>query len=614
MRSFGELLALFTERAGISDSELARTTGVGRQTIFRWKEGQVARPRYREDVLRIAKKLRLSPAERDELLLAAGFPPETPDHVRLDAPVEAVEAQAEGDERHAASVTYESHEITRGEETEDDTAAVLVPTVAPTQVRARVPRLVPNPGLLLGVVAALLLLVAVAGYFLLPLIFGPRPGGIGTPVAVTLTAPTPQPLATSAPATPIVAAAGEKLLLVAPFVGYTSEEMRFNVAGRIQEALAAEIAESNLRDVGVAVLPGPVTAQTQARGLLAQSNASAIIWGEYDAGRVRATVTTPEGETNWTNPVDSPAKLPLVINDATPNAARMLALYALGRLYRQEEDWPAALRTFEKALALRPTDTVLLASLHFYVGNLLPKVNGLTMDTLTQAIDHFSAGLTYQPTWENLLYNRGTLYLGRALLSPEEGGDLDAAIADLTAVIERQPQRVDPLLNRGIAYYERRGAGDLSAAQADFGQAIALASDDYRGYYHRGLAKIRAADADWAADLLAAEKLQPQEPAIQNGLCWGYGLDGDAETALPYCERAVAADPTGSSYDGRAIALSALGRYAEAVADLEKYLIWVRAERPGLYAKMHGPEAERWIAALQEGQNPFTAQVLADLR
>ncbi len=78
MRSFGELLAEHIERTGITDAELARNIGVQRQTIFRWKEGLVARPRYREDVLRIATKLRLTPDERDELLLAGGFPPENP--------------------------------------------------------------------------------------------------------------------------------------------------------------------------------------------------------------------------------------------------------------------------------------------------------------------------------------------------------------------------------------------------------------------------------------------------------------------------------------------------------------------------------------------------------
>ena len=76
MRSFSELLTEYTRRAGISDSELARSIGVRRQTIFRWKEGVVSRPRHRGDVLALAKRLRLTPEERDELLLAAGFRPE----------------------------------------------------------------------------------------------------------------------------------------------------------------------------------------------------------------------------------------------------------------------------------------------------------------------------------------------------------------------------------------------------------------------------------------------------------------------------------------------------------------------------------------------------------
>ena len=64
MRTFGELLTEFMHRTGTSDSELARTLGVRRQTIFRWKEGLVERPRHRDDILLIAKKLRLTPEER----------------------------------------------------------------------------------------------------------------------------------------------------------------------------------------------------------------------------------------------------------------------------------------------------------------------------------------------------------------------------------------------------------------------------------------------------------------------------------------------------------------------------------------------------------------------
>ena len=76
MSTFAELLKDYQARTGVSDAELARAIGVRRQTIFRWKEGQVARPRAREDVLRCAAKLRLTPVERDGLLIAAGFPPE----------------------------------------------------------------------------------------------------------------------------------------------------------------------------------------------------------------------------------------------------------------------------------------------------------------------------------------------------------------------------------------------------------------------------------------------------------------------------------------------------------------------------------------------------------
>ena len=114
----------------------------------------------------------------------------------------------------------------------------------------------------------------------------------------------------------------------------------------------------------------------------------------------------------------------------------------------------------------------MLASLHFYVGTLLPKVRGLETDVLSAAIDHFTQALALKPEWaENVLYNRGTMYLGRGLLSPDERADLDAAVADLdTKSWNASHKGVLPLLNRGIAYYQRRDEGDLAAAIADFSQ------------------------------------------------------------------------------------------------------------------------------------------------
>ena len=249
MRSFGELLVFFTDRAGISDSELARTIGVQRQTIFRWKEGHTSRPRYREDVLRMAEKLRLTAAERDELLLAAGFPPQEVQTVLAEP------ATPEGDLGGTG---------VHGAEPVLLAPVVLPPAASPQRIGGRPPRLFANPALLLGTAAAIMLVVAVAGYFVLPLVFGPQATVTPTPISLVVSVPT-NPLAPpSATPTPIVAAPGEKLLLIAPFVGYTSEELRYNVAGRIEEALQLEIGNSKLAGVRVAVLPGPVMAQLQA--------------------------------------------------------------------------------------------------------------------------------------------------------------------------------------------------------------------------------------------------------------------------------------------------------------------------------------------------------------
>ena len=67
MPTFGELLTSHVSRSGIGDSDLARRVGVSRLTPIRWKEGVTARPRYREDVLRCAEVLRLTPEELDAL-------------------------------------------------------------------------------------------------------------------------------------------------------------------------------------------------------------------------------------------------------------------------------------------------------------------------------------------------------------------------------------------------------------------------------------------------------------------------------------------------------------------------------------------------------------------
>lgn len=606
MYTFGELLNRYIARAGITDAELARSTGVQRQTIFRWKEGLTARPRYRDDVIRIAIKLRLSPIERDELLLAAGFPPEQATTTVV------IEADAIEEETAPAHKSGKSEEITYQES--------LTPTehigtsVTPLPVRRN--RLIDRPDVMLAVAAGVMLTVAVIGFFLARTFLPPGP----EPTITALTpaaAPTQPPLQPPLPtATPIVAQSGEQLLVIAPFVGYTANDLRFNIAGRIREAVQEELVSAQLNDVRAVIWPEPVAESEQAATVLTSSNALLVIWGEYDAGRVRAVLSTPMLEDAfWINPVDAPSSLSLVINEDVPRDARIFALYTLGSYYRTVNEPAKALAAYARALAQTPTDSVTRATLHFYVGLLTPQVNGYNVQNLTDSIYHYTNTLALQPTWENARYNRGTSYLGRALLSLDERADLNAAIADLDIVIARRPQRIDPLLNRGIAYYQRNSESDLNAAHADFTRAIELQPSDYQGYYHRALVTIREGNKTaWLSDLTRVAELAPAYAPARNALCWGYATEGDATQALPHCDAAVAADSTGASLDSRAIALAQLGRHAEAATDLHAYLEWVRADFPDLYEKYRGPRVETWIAALERNENPFTLATLDALR
>jgi tetratricopeptide (TPR) repeat protein/transcriptional regulator with XRE-family HTH domain len=633
MPTFGELLNQYIERAGITDAELARSTGVQRQTIFRWKEGLTARPRYREDVLRIAAKLRLSPAERDALLLAGGFSPDDPATVAALFATPGDEltqdgARGEGQAVDGATSDDDPTALAVDEYLDTQLVAFSVPQPTATDVMAtplstplptplpmprRRNRLIERPQLMLSVVVVLMLAVALAGTWLLPAIFPPTPPA--TIVAVVSPAPSATPPPTATP-TPIVAQPGEQLIVIAPFVGYTSSDLRFNVAGRIREAVEEELQRAQLDDVHTVIWPEPIAEPAQADAVLAEAGAVLAIWGEYDAGRVRAGVTALAlDDTYWVNPVDAPSALPLVINQEVPRDARIFALYTLGSYFRSVDEPIKALAVFERALAQAPTDATTRATLHFYVGLLAPQLQGYTPQTLTRAIEHYSAALALQPAWENVRYNRGTTYLGRALLSLDERADLDAAVADLSMVIERKPARVDPLVNRGIAYYQRNGDDDLERARTDFARVIELQPKDHRGYYHRALVAIRSGDAaGWQADLTRVQELAPAYTPASNALCWGYGTAGDAGAALPYCDAAVAADTSGASFDSRAITLAQLGRYAEAAADLRAYLDWVRATYPALYPKYRGPQAEGWIELLDLNENPFTPEVLEVLR
>ncbi|MCE7985067.1 MAG: XRE family transcriptional regulator [Caldilinea sp. CFX5] len=663
--TFGQLLAEYMSRSGISDSELARSVGVRRQTIFRWKEGLVERPRAREDVLQCAKKLRLSDDERDRLLLAAGFPPEHLSATVLQppspapalpapaaaSPQPALVADPASDQRDMAAEealrtvppallvsALDSNAPVDSSSLDQplppgssplaplskpvDEPAAAVEALPLTDAPAKPPA-APLPPLLAGkqrwVLTAGVLLLALLAFLWArngPFVTPPTP--TPPPPATVILHPPPQTTPTPLPAA-MIAEHGEILLLVAQFKGETLTE-RFNVADRVSEALTEQVTAAKFVSTTVTIWPEEITTVQDARTVLTTTNATMMIWGKYDSGRVRVNLEThdPNDSQKRDYNLTSTDELLTTINYTVPTEIRLVSLIALGRLLRNQGDYPAATAAFQQALALNPQDQNTKATLNFYLGHLAEQDRSLP--GLNRALTYYSRAIELNHELYLAYYNRGTAQLNRYGLQPADEKllltTLNAAVADLSLVVKNRPGYVDAYYNRAFAYYERDEPGDMDAALTDLAYTIALKADYVDAYYLRGLVHIRAGKGEqWVADFQQVLKMKPDATSAISGLCWGYVLAQQPEAALPHCDEAVKHDKSGASHDSRAIAYAQLGRYAEAIADFRTYLATLNQAGSTMnYERYRGPLVEQWITQLEAGQNPFDEALLARLR
>jgi tetratricopeptide (TPR) repeat protein len=425
--------------------------------------------------------------------------------------------------------------------------------------------------------------------------------------------PTPEPTSTpTATPLPVIAADGERLLLVTQFANY-AQSANFNVAGRIVEALSSQVRAAELADTRVAVWPDAVGDENKAVGVLDATRAAMVIWGEYDSGRVRVNFALPgRGKAmDWQRLLGGPDELSTTINLDVPREAQALALMALGRLYRDAGEYARARAAFQRALALGPIEPDTVATLNFYLAYLYANTQPIDLDA---AIAGYGRVMELRPDWINAVYNRGVAYLDRYFGNPIRD-NLDLALADFTAALAAHPTHVDALINRGIAYYARNDDGDLVSALRDLDAAAQLAPGDYRPFFNRGLARIRAADgSDWAADLQTSLALAPIYWQAHYALCWGYALANQPEEGKGHCDHAAEHDTSGAISDARALILAELGLLEEAAAEAQVYLTWLETLPPAWYPISNGPVFEEVLVALSAGQNPVTPDLLARLR
>ena len=113
-------------------------------------------------------------------------------------------------------------------------------------------------------------------------------------------------------------------------------------------------------------------------------------------------------------------------------------------------------------------------------------------------------------------------------------------------------------------------------------------------------------------DALARQADNTADVLVANEICWAGSLDGAPRQVLPLCERAVALGrDDGNVRDSRGVARALVGNRAGAIEDFKAFIASARKTQPDspLIA-----EREAWVAALEQGRNPFVADVLAALR
>ena len=662
MPDFGELLTAHIARSGISDSDLARRTGVSRATLIRWKEGLTARPRYREDVLRCAEALRLTPEERDGLLVAADFDPESPpaaDRPPEPAPGPMPVSPAEPDSPPVPSRTRRRLWIAA--------VAAAAAVVAGIAVGLALVDFSGEPDRLVA-----------------PPTEAPidRTGEPGQPVAATGEKPIN---ASPEPGHP-VAESGEALIVIAPFANYTAGQLGFNIRGRLRQSINREIAAAGLEHIRIDDWMGTVPGHRAALSAAEQSGASIVIWGEYDSGRVLANLTSIPTENESLGPQvveisTSPSELPTAINIDLTAEVRSVALLTLSQVYLQREEYEPAKTVLYQALEHPPEDPAALANLRYRLGQAY--LGGEYAD-LDEAIWRFTEVLEVQPRSADTYSSRGLAYLERGRpgdeglaiadltraseLAPHLGapyinraaayaargrtgdldkalgdleraidagvegpgvfanraavylerghdGDLDLAFEDLELAINIDPGFATAWVNRGNALLRRGEDGDVEQAMADFTKAIDIAPDNPLAYYNRALAHSEAERWELSnSDLRAAQERDPRNPVINNSLCRQLGVQRRPEEALPFCDLALEREPDGPARDSRGLIYGVMGSPDKAVADFRVFLAWVDTSEKPTCRPYYRPSRETWISILETGGNPFDDKALRELR
>ena len=100
-----------------------------------------------------------------------------------------------------------------------------------------------------------------------------------------------------------------------------------------------------------------------------------------------------------------------------------------------------------------------------------------------------------------------------------------------------------------------------------------------------------------------------KDAQLLNRLCWDASLDGFAKQVLEYCDQAVILAPDNPGiYDSRGLARALTGDFTGAREDFQVFI------DSGRYDESLVQERQQWVADLQAATNPFTPEILEQLK
>lgn len=230
-----------------------------------------------------------------------------------------------------------------------------------------------------------------------------------------------------------------------------------------------------------------------------------------------------------------------------------------GRLFFRSQKYTEALKFFEKAKALQPSETtygwlmLVLNNMERYDESLkifdeanknkmvdpyLYNSKGFVLETLKRydaAIDAYNQAIELDKDYASSYYNKGVTY--------SEMGKHGNAIDNLSKFINLQPKNIHGYNERGNVY---RKLGEYDKALNDFNNAIRLDPQFGAAYHNRGALYTDWGEYDAAINDFnkAIEFGTPDIAASYDGLALVYTKIGKYDIALAYLTKSIDTDPT----------------------------------------------------------------------